>query len=518
MANYTNQDIQDAYKQTVGSGAMSEADFVSQAMDKYGVSADQLRAAQGGLLSSAAPSAPAYDQNTINTVYEEQVRAGNNADDVWNAGKSQYGLTDEQLRSAQSAFNQKTAGLRNWANGKSADEVLRAAESANLSPQDIALIFGANSKQVQDLVGVSNIGGQYRYGRYQGDPSNARTLATGANPLNLKYDSATNTWSESIPRRAATSGGSSSDYAPVLNRQVDAANETIEGRIRNLLGTDATGNFTNPVVRQAVDRAMQAFAGRGLLNSSMAQQAAQEAAISKAIEIAGPDAQTYFQQGRANQDASNLFARDQTQYGYDLGKIAAQGDQNIRAQNNQNAFTASQQQKQNDFTASQNQLNRDFTSSERTATQTWTAGENALNRQAQLTAAANSASASMQAAGISANTQLAVANMNRQYQQMGNLSSTASSMYTNYFTGVYNITNSDLSSEAKDAAINKLTTVFQSGVALQGAINGDVDMQSMMASLFPKTAASAPSPAPSPAPAPAPATPVAQQDQAVGNG
>lgn len=115
-------------------------------------------------------------------------------------------------------------------------------------------------------------------------------------------------------------------YAPDLDRSVNFREETIEGRIQNILGADANGNYTNPVVRQAADRAMQAFAGRGLLNSSMAQQAAIEAATSKAIEIAGPDAQTYFSQGRANQDAKNVFARDVVTNTHDMTKFDKQMD------------------------------------------------------------------------------------------------------------------------------------------------------------------------------------------------
>jgi len=68
------------------------------------------------------------------------------------------------------------------------------------------------------------------------------------------------------------------------------ADATTEGRINNLLSTDTNGNYTNQVVRQAVDRANQTFAGRGLLNSSMAAQAGQEAAISQASGIASSDA------------------------------------------------------------------------------------------------------------------------------------------------------------------------------------------------------------------------------------
>lgn len=108
------------------------------------------------------------------------------------------------------------------------------------------------------------------------------------------------------------------EYQPNLTSQVDAGSETIEGRIQNLLGTDESGNYTNAVVRQAADRALAAFARRGLLNSSMAQQAAIEAATSKAIEIAGPDAEKYYNNRRANVDANNQFASTYQQQQYSL--------------------------------------------------------------------------------------------------------------------------------------------------------------------------------------------------------
>ena len=109
-------------------------------------------------------------------------------------------------------------------------------------------------------------------------------------------------------------GGSSSSYGNSVSRDVVPGQETIEGRLGNLLGMDASGNYTNGVIRQASENAMAQFAGRGLLNSSMATEAATQAAMSKAIEIAGPDAQTYFSQGRANQDAANVFKRDDKGY------------------------------------------------------------------------------------------------------------------------------------------------------------------------------------------------------------
>lgn len=110
-------------------------------------------------------------------------------------------------------------------------------------------------------------------------------------------------------------------FTPNTNSQIDAKTETIEGRLGNLLALDENGNYTNQVVRQAADRAMQQFAARGLRNSSMAVQAGQEAVIAKAIEIAGPDAERYFQNRRSNVDAQNTFARDEINNLYDKEKV-----------------------------------------------------------------------------------------------------------------------------------------------------------------------------------------------------
>ncbi|MBS0506586.1 MAG: hypothetical protein JSR53_04290, partial [Proteobacteria bacterium] len=132
------------------------------------------------------------------------------------------------------------------------------------------------------------------------------------------------------PGAGATVGGGSSGSSggtgsgTSSGRDVNYGTDTIEGRVYGLMATDRYGNYTNPVLQQAADNAMKSFASRGLLNSSMAQQAAYQAALGEAIKIAGPDAQTYFSQGRANQDASNVFKRDENQYKEDRWKIDQQ--------------------------------------------------------------------------------------------------------------------------------------------------------------------------------------------------
>lgn len=203
-----------------------------------------------------------------------------------------------------------------------------AQAGAQLTPEQMAAIKAAYGGNSADIVNPYVL----QYAKEQGW-SQAQTLAAinqtmgsnlGANDFAEGVNYYGFNWQDPlvVQPAAVASGVGGSRFNPNLDRAIDAANETVEGRLGNLLKTDERGNFTNPVVRQSVDRAMQQMAGRGLLNSSMASQAAQEAAIAKAIEIVGPDAERYFQQGRANQDAQNVFARDEVNFGYDLQKMS----------------------------------------------------------------------------------------------------------------------------------------------------------------------------------------------------
>ena len=206
--------------------------------------------------------------------------------------------------------------------------------------------------------------------------------------------------------------------------------QTVEGRLNNLLKTDDGGTYTNPVIRQAVDRALQAFNGRGLLNSSMAQQAAQEAAISKATEIAKSDAETY--------------------------------------------AAAAKQNAQNAWQGGENSTNRQ-----------WQSGENNANRNLDWQKAWLNAETSLKQSNISQSTQVEIAEMNRKYAQQANNSQAVSSLLQQYNSSVTRITESDLTVEAKEAALKQYKQVFMSGVKLIGSINGDTSFEELLNSLFP---------------------------------
>jgi hypothetical protein len=92
-----------------------------------------------------------------------------------------------------------------------------------------------------------------------------------------------------------------SNVGPVTGA-IDSPTMTVQGQLESILAKDS------PLMDQARAKAMREANNRGLVNSSMAAQAGEEAMISQALPIAQQDAGEYFAQGRANQDAGNLFA------------------------------------------------------------------------------------------------------------------------------------------------------------------------------------------------------------------
>ena len=297
----------------------------------------------------------AYTQQQINDIYQQERSAGKSDADLQRVGATQYGLTADQMSAAVKAYTpaapaatgmlsagatpvataapqvgrftqEQYDGARQWADGKSAKEILSKAAELGLTAEELGHAFGkhgGSGKQVMDATGyatasrgtrISPITGKVEFDIAPWSTAKGRAL----DDWHYEKDHSQGwVWG----KKSGGGGKSEAQFEPNLDRAIDPATETIEGRLNGLLGTDAQGNYINPVVRQAVDRAMQQMAGRGLLNSSMAAQAAQEAAIAKAIEIVGPDAERYFQQGRANQDAQNVFARDERQHGYNLDTL-----------------------------------------------------------------------------------------------------------------------------------------------------------------------------------------------------
>jgi hypothetical protein len=99
---------------------------------------------------------------------------------------------------------------------------------------------------------------------------------------------------------------------PMLDEIVaDGVNsELLETRLTSLI------NKNNPLFKAATTKAMQAMAARGLVNSSIAEEAVMNAILSVAIPIAERDASAYMNQRMQNQAYSNEFKAQQNQAYY----------------------------------------------------------------------------------------------------------------------------------------------------------------------------------------------------------
>lgn len=223
------------------------------------------------------------------------------------------------------------------------------------------------------------------------------------------------------PSLADASADADAEDANVTTRTV-TPDELVENRINNLLASN------NPYIQRARTSGLQFANQRGLLNSSIAAQASEEAAIARAGEIAAQDAATYANAALANQQAQNTAGLQDAQLGTNVSMFnvgednttnrfnaqsvneagqfnAAAANQSIQnflqreqvrlLQDDQQAFTAEQneadrvlrqllQDEQFDFTSSENALDRGLQTALQTNQFAFEGGENAADRAQQL--------------------------------------------------------------------------------------------------------------------------------------
>lgn len=96
----------------------------------------------------------------------------------------------------------------------------------------------------------------------------------------------------------------------------------------------------SPYIDQARTRALQSMNDRGLLSSSLAAGAGEEAAIGKSFDIGSRDAGIYGEQRIANMDALNTFARDNANRSFDAGKFNADASNDLGKTRYQSALNA----------------------------------------------------------------------------------------------------------------------------------------------------------------------------------
>ena len=105
-----------------------------------------------------------------------------------------------------------------------------------------------------------------------------------------------------LPTTPNVASASSTGYNPTT-RSINEDTDTVAGQIAKILREDS------PYLQQARTGAMQTANQRGLLNSSIAASAGEDAAIRSALPIAGADAAAYNAAARDNQAVQNASAQ-----------------------------------------------------------------------------------------------------------------------------------------------------------------------------------------------------------------
>lgn len=222
-------------------------------------------------------------------------------------------------------------------------------------------------------------------------------------------------------------------YSPTP-RVVDPTTETVAGQINRLLQEDSL------YMQQARAGAMQTANARGLLNTSLAAGAGEDAAIKSALPIAGSDAATYSTAARENQAAGNQAAQ-----------FGAQAENQVRALN---ATEVNQLTK----IGYQGQIEKDL--------------QNLRGAQAKDVAELQSLTQKA-VAGIQAETQTGIAQMEVDQKLR---SQTLESAGYAFQQGVQEINkillNPDMDIATKQAAVDRQVTLMRVGIAMIGRLGG----------------------------------------------
>jgi len=280
--------------------------------------------------------------------------------------------------------------------------------------------------------------------------------------------------------------------------------ERITGQESVSEALDRIINGDSPLMQTAATTAKQGMNSRGLLNTSMAVGAGQDAVIRNALPIAQGDVATSLSVKSANQNATNTASQF-------LAQSQNMASQFLAAAKNQNGlFTAEQANQAAQFSASASNVAAQFTAAAKNAGNAQNAA--AGNAASQFAADAQNAAASQNAeafnkamsqyadamnkalylefqAGQETATQVlkgtqatALADIEATYRTTIQTSASAASLFTS-ITNAMTVTQSDANTtaEQKEKSIARLTAQLKAGLAvIGGAGGGTIDLTSLL--------------------------------------
>ena len=162
-------------------------------------------------------------------------------------------------------------------------------------------------------------------------------------------------------------------------------NQTVQAQLQQIIASDS------PLMQQARTRALQTANGRGLLNSTMSQTAADSAMYDAAFPIAAADAGLYGEAARFNADASNTFSRDSNAFTRDAfmadfnlaaNEWAKQQDQvrTLSTMDYESRLTLDRDAIQNGYQSARDAIQNGYAINADTRKFNWQSKENALTR------------------------------------------------------------------------------------------------------------------------------------------
>lgn len=241
----------------------------------------------------------------------------------------------------------------------------------------------------------------------------------------------------SAPTAAPVAAPTAAAYTPsVLGNPTQwnvTPNQTVAGQLTGILDPNS------PIIQQARTQGLEMANERGLLNSSIGETAAMNAAYNAALPIASADASTFSKAAGYNADQSNQFAVH-----------------NQDATNTAGAFNANQT----------NQMAQSVLSA-----QTQSAIAN-LQAQTQTNLAYLDAQTKTNLASMSNQNQVALANIESNYHVLMQSNASASDLFRQITQNIATISMSkDMDGAAKQAAVDNQLQLLQNGMQINGAVS-----------------------------------------------
>lgn len=373
------------------------------------------------------------------------------------------GLAGQAWNNGADAQPNEITNAKAWATGKTGQQVYDKAKELGVTADQFGQVFGISAEDIKAHGYDSPEGMNQQYAGYTFDGTK---------------------WNEpkKVPGAATYSGMVAQAGVTPWNVTPE---QTVQHQANQIIRADS------PLMQQARGQAMQQMNERGLVNSSLAIQAGQDAVMGRALEIAKPDAETFGNAAQFNAGAENTASM------FNAGQLNTTNlaDKELAQKESQFSRTLTQQQDQFAQNAAldlrklgiQVDLAR-------------------MDDQTRRYLAELGASTAGVAAGISASAQMAIADANRTFNLAENKTTAFNRQWENYTDRVLKITvDPNLGEKTKDKLIASETNAFKGWAAVNNIV-GDLTFVDSYGGT------NKPAPAPSPAQSSAGSTVWAQPD------